>query len=113
MTTLTCWTCSSLETQPVLRPSPTVDDGIDLTLITGVWTADGSVPTVDVRGECYVQGCWQACSGPPTVLELGQLSAELLGPPSIAHRTERVRRSPQGERGLEQRDDLGIPFFLG
>jgi hypothetical protein len=44
---------------------------------------------------------------------LGQLSAELLGPPSIAHRTERVRRSPQGERGLEQRDDLGIPFFLG
>jgi hypothetical protein len=39
-------------------------------------------------------------------------SAELLGPPSISHPTERVRRSPQGERGLEQRDDLGIPFFL-
>jgi hypothetical protein len=70
MTTLTCWTCSSLETQPVLRPSPTVDDGIDLTLIVGVWTADGSVPTLDVRAECYVQGCWQAYSGPPTVLEL-------------------------------------------
>ncbi len=44
---------------------------------------------------------------------LGQLSAELLGPASIAQPTERVRRSPQGERGLEQRDDLGIPFSLG
>ena len=71
MTILTCWTCSSLETQPVLRVGTTAKGGgIDLTLIIGVWTAQDDVPTLDFRAECYVQERWQPVTGDPTVVEL-------------------------------------------
>ena len=71
MTMLTCWTCTSLETQPVVRVGTTPKgEAIDLTLIVGVWTAQNDVPTLDFRAECYVQGRWQPYAGDPTVNEL-------------------------------------------
>jgi hypothetical protein len=72
MTILTCWTCSSLETQPVLRPSTTDGGGssIDLALTVGVWTASTSVPSLTFRAECYAQGSWQPYAGDLSVVEL-------------------------------------------
>jgi hypothetical protein len=71
MTILTRWTCSSLETQPVLRVGTSANSGgIDLTLIVGVWTAQDDVPTFAFRAECYVQERWQPFAGDPTVVEL-------------------------------------------
>ena len=71
MTILTCWTCSSLETQPVLRIGSTAKGaGIDLTLIVGVWSAQDDVPTLDFRAECYAQERWQPFTGDPTIVEL-------------------------------------------
>ena len=77
MTILTCWTCSSLETQPVVRAGTAPNGrGIDLTLIVGVWTAQNDVPTVDFRAECYLQGRWLPYVGDSTVSELSASSID-------------------------------------
>jgi hypothetical protein len=91
MTILTCWTCSSLETQPVVRAGTTPNGrAIDLTLIVGVWTDQNDAPTVDFRAECYLQGRWQPYAGDSTVSELSASSID-----------QRAESSPT-ERGWQE-----------
>lgn len=87
MTDLTCWTCSSLETQPVLRSTVT-DAGacIELTLIVGTWTSRPATPTLAVTLECFVGGAWRPHAAPAVVTEVTQGSGVAVGDGFLADR---------------------------